>query len=115
MTILFRSPLLVKKIRDIEIEEVKMGDITKEHPLQSFLTGNPTIDLIRFQFMDMSSVLRVRVVTKAWALSLALRGAGVGIVSPILTAMGVSRQAFWENIEAGTFLLDLEEGKVVNI
>ena len=79
-----------------------MGERTpKTHPLHVFLDKNPTIDFIRFQFMEYSSVLLVRVATKAYALSLALSNGGISLPTPMLTAGLVNGDIMWEDCELG--------------
>lgn len=82
-----------------------MGDISAPSPglatLQNFLDTNPDIEFIQLAMMDYAGVLRVRVATKHFALSLATKSSPLSVQSPILTAALVDGSIMMEDIEIG--------------
>lgn len=73
----------------------------KSNRLQHFLESNPEIEFIHCQFMDYSSVIRVRVASKHWALSLEKSNSPITVQSPILTAALVDGSVLLEDIQIG--------------
>ena len=69
--------------------------------LTKFLTDNPSIDFIRFQWLDFSGVVNARVATRSFALSLAQKNVPISLPSPILTALLIDASLFWEDINIG--------------
>jgi glutamine synthetase len=69
--------------------------------LETFLVNNPSIQYIRLQWIDYSGCLMVRLATKSFALSLARKGKGVTIASPILTALTIDNTLRVENLDVG--------------
>jgi glutamine synthetase len=69
--------------------------------LETFLAINPTVDFIRFQWVDFSNNLTVRVCTKKFALSLAQKHEPISTPSPILTALTMYGELFFEDIMTG--------------
>ena len=58
--------------------------------LETFLAINPRVEFIRFQWVDYSNVLTVRVTTKKFAQSLAAKHEPITMPCPILTALLVT-------------------------
>ena len=69
--------------------------------LHSFLNANPEVEFIQCSFMDYSSVLRVRVLTKYFVLSLAEKNSPLSIQAPILTAGLVDGTVMLEDVDIG--------------
>jgi glutamine synthetase len=69
--------------------------------LQSFLNANPEVEFIQCAIMDYSSVLRVRVITKNFALSLAEKSSAISMQSPILTGALVDGGLLIDDVEIG--------------
>jgi glutamine synthetase len=69
--------------------------------LESFLAINPRVEFIRFQWLDYSSSLTVRVATKKFALSLAQKHEPITTPSPLLTALTVYGELLFEDIKTG--------------
>jgi glutamine synthetase len=70
-------------------------------PLETFLAINPLVKFIRFQWVDFSNSLTVRVCTKKFALSLAQKHEPITTPSPILTALTIHGELFFEDIMTG--------------
>jgi len=70
-------------------------------PLISFLTANPSIEFIRYQWLDYSAALMVRVVTRPYAISAAETKSPISLPSPILTACVLDGSILWEDVDVG--------------
>lgn len=70
--------------------------------LRNFLDANPQVEFIECQIMDYSSILRVRIATKRFALSLAETGSSIAVQSPLLTAALADGNLLMEDIEIGS-------------
>jgi len=69
--------------------------------LETFLAINPRVEFIRFQWLDYSNVLTVRVATKKFAQSLATKHEPITMPSPILTALLVNTEILLEDFDIG--------------
>ncbi|KAE9370540.1 glutamine synthetase/guanido kinase [Stipitochalara longipes BDJ] len=69
--------------------------------LETFLAINPSIEFIRFQWLDYSNVLTVRVTTKKFAQSLAAKHEPITTPCPILTALLVTTEFLLEDFDIG--------------
>ncbi|KAE8443441.1 hypothetical protein EG329_001838 [Mollisiaceae sp. DMI_Dod_QoI] len=69
--------------------------------LEAFLASNPSIEFIRFQWLDFAGVLAARVTTIPFALSLVKGGQPLTTPSPILTALVIDCSILLEDIEMG--------------
>ena len=69
--------------------------------LHNFLDANPEIEFIHCHIMDYSSVLRARVITKHFALSLAAKNSGIMMVATILTAALADGGLLLEDLQTG--------------
>lgn len=69
--------------------------------LEQFLHVNPSIDFLRFQFVDYGGVIRVRVATKLFALSLAQKEKPISLFSPILTVGLIGGTPLMDDIDTG--------------
>ncbi|KAK0112246.1 hypothetical protein ONS96_001495 [Cadophora gregata f. sp. sojae] len=69
--------------------------------LRSFLANNPKVEFIRFQWVDYSGVVMVRVLTKSFVLSLDQKGQKLSTPSPILTACLLDGTLLIEEIQSG--------------
>ncbi|TVY48103.1 Protein fluG [Lachnellula occidentalis] len=69
--------------------------------LETFLDSNPSVEYIRFQWMDYSGLLGARVATKSFALSLRRTDSSITTPSPLLTAMIIDNSLLFEDIEVG--------------
>lgn len=54
--------------------------------LQSLLDANPGVEFVRFQWVDFTASVRVRLVTIRQALRLAAQGSSISVASPIVSA-----------------------------
>lgn len=70
-------------------------------PFQTFMKLNPSVEFVRFHFQDYSGVLRARIATKSYALSLAEENNFISLPSPVLTACTVDGNILLEDIEVG--------------
>ncbi|KAH7333445.1 hypothetical protein BKA65DRAFT_45078 [Rhexocercosporidium sp. MPI-PUGE-AT-0058] len=84
-----------------------MGDATSETMavksdlLQGFLADNPAVEFIRFQWVDYSGIVMVRVLTRYFVLSLDQKGQKLSTPSPILTACLVDGSLLMEEFRSG--------------
>ena len=69
--------------------------------LQSFLVNNPEVEFFRFQWVDYSGVVMVRILTKSFVLSLDQKGQKLSTPSPILTACLIDGSLLIEDIQSG--------------
>lgn len=69
--------------------------------LHNFLNANPEVEFIQFAIMDYSSVLRVRVLTRNFALSLAEKNSALSMQSPMLTVGLVDGGLMLDDVEIG--------------
>jgi glutamine synthetase len=69
--------------------------------LETFLAINPSIEFIRFQWLDYSNVLAVRITTRKFAESLASKHEPITTPSPILTALTVHGELLLEDFDIG--------------
>lgn len=69
--------------------------------LETFLARNPSVEYIRYQWIDYSGLLSARVATKSFALSLGRKDSPLTIPSPILTALIIDDSLLFEDIEVG--------------
>jgi hypothetical protein len=69
--------------------------------LKAFLHLNPSIEFIRLQFVDYSSVVRVRVVTKSFALSLAADNTFISLPAPVLSAVLLDNTIVMDDVDLG--------------
>lgn len=90
------------EIPELNVSALSLRDgAANPAPLETFLANNPSVEFIRFQWLDYSASLTVRVGTKKFALSLAQKHEPISTPSPILTAMTVHRELLREYIEVG--------------
>ena len=68
---------------------------------KTFLADHPSIDFIRFQWLDFSGVLNARVATTNFASSLAEKNSPISLPSPILTTPVIDGSILWEDIKTG--------------
>ena len=69
--------------------------------LRKFLDANPQVEFLDCQIMDYSSILRVRIITKRFALTLAETDSPISVVSPLLTALLGDGTILLEDLEIG--------------
>jgi hypothetical protein len=69
--------------------------------LNDFLAANPSIEFIRFQWLDFSASLMIRVATKDFALSLARRNSPISLPTPILSGLLIDRSLLLEDLDIG--------------
>lgn len=69
--------------------------------LKNFLTSNPLVKFIRYQCVDLSSIVRVRIVPVAFALKLSTSDAEVAAPSPFGSACLLDDTLLLEIIQAG--------------
>ncbi|KAL2065418.1 hypothetical protein VTL71DRAFT_3088 [Oculimacula yallundae] len=69
--------------------------------LHKFLDDNPAVEFIRFQWVDYSGSVMVRVLTKSFVLSLDKKSQKLSTPSPILTATLVDGSVLIEEIQSG--------------
>jgi glutamine synthetase len=69
--------------------------------LETFLAINPSIEFIRFQWVDFSNVLTARVATKKFARSLATKHEPITTPAPVLTALTVNGEFQFEDYDIG--------------
>jgi hypothetical protein len=73
----------------------------KVNVLETFLASNPSVEYIRFQWIDYSGLLSACVATKSFALSLGRKGSALTTPSPILTALIIDNSMLAEDAEVG--------------
>lgn len=69
--------------------------------VQNFLDSKPEIEFIQCQLVDYSGVIRTRVATKHFVLSLAEKNSPISVQSPLLTAVLVDATLLWEDVQIG--------------
>jgi glutamine synthetase len=79
----------------------KRGAATPASVLHTFLDANPEVEFFQCQIMDYGSVIRCRVITKHFALSLAAKESAIMMQSPIMTAALADGGLIMEAIEIG--------------
>ena len=68
--------------------------------LQGFLTTNPSVKFIRFQFIDLSAFVRVRLTPIGQALRLATHGSGIGVPSPVASSVSIEDSFLFELVQS---------------
>jgi glutamine synthetase len=68
---------------------------------KTFLADNPSIDFIRFQWLDFSGVLNARVATTNFASSLAQKNAPISLPRPMLALSLIDASVLWDDVEIG--------------
>jgi len=79
-------------------QEGNSGDVKI---LETFLASNPSVEYIRYQWIDYSGLLSARIATKSFALSLGRKESSLTIQSPILTALILDNSFLFEDFEVG--------------
>ncbi|KAI9050352.1 hypothetical protein LZ554_005518 [Drepanopeziza brunnea f. sp. 'monogermtubi'] len=69
--------------------------------LHDFLDCNPAVEFIRFQWVDYSGILTVRVATRTFALSLDQKGGFINMPSPIISALLLDGSLLFEDVHSG--------------
>ncbi|KAH8599256.1 hypothetical protein B0O99DRAFT_613406 [Bisporella sp. PMI_857] len=70
-------------------------------PLERFLLANPTVQFLRFQWIDYAGVVMVRVVTKSYAISLVETNSQISLPSPILHCGLLDGSLIMEKFDVG--------------
>ena len=79
----------------------KRGAAAPGSVLHTFLDANPEVEFFQCQIMDYGSVIRARVITKHFALSLAAKESAIMMQSPLMTAALADGGIMMEDIEIG--------------
>lgn len=70
--------------------------------LQSFLDTNPSVEFVRFQWVDFTASVRCRLVTVRQALRMAAQGSSISVGSPVVSVFLVDGSFDESQIEVGT-------------
>jgi hypothetical protein len=90
------------EVSDLNMSALSLRDAAADSTaLETFLAINPSIEFIRFQWLDYSNVLAVRVATRKFAESLASKHEPITTPSPILTALTVNGELLIEDFDIG--------------
>ncbi|CAN8098158.1 unnamed protein product [Discula destructiva] len=82
-------------------EQHSSGGPGSKAPLLQFLGYNPSVQFVRFCFMDLASIVRVIVVPKASALEIADCGFYSSPASPHVAMLTASNAPMWDHVRPG--------------